>query len=267
MSTILKISGLASAAALMFSLSAVAQIPYNGNGGTGFGGPVGQGLLTLTSDGTTLTGTIAANANGLGTLGNDLVIYIDSQANAGFGTTSSFTDTGGGTDTLRRAISGYDGTNRATLNFAPTFGADYAISLSPNQGQFGALFKLDNTSNFTFVQNANLTPTRGGDPATRPEVAGPYTFSISLANIGLPTSFTFASTYGNFATDISRSNEAFGNTITDVTTPANTGNPGLDTALAGFSTFAVVPEPGTWVMALVGLGMLIGLRRGGLRRV
>ncbi len=65
-----------------------------------------------------------------------------------------------------------------------------------------------------------------------------------------------------------RSNEAFGNTITDTTTTTNTGNVGRDdSTLVGISTF-VVPEPATWAMLAVGAALLIGFRRRrhGLRR-
>src|SRR6266536_3137614 len=48
---------------------------YPGNGNTGFGGPIGLGSLTLTDDGTTVSGTLNKGPNGF----NDvLVIYMDS---------------------------------------------------------------------------------------------------------------------------------------------------------------------------------------------
>ena len=246
---------LLSLASVLIISGVQAQTTYNGNGGTGFGGPVGQGTLTFSSDGTTLFGTITTGGSSGGTLGDDLVIYIDSQS-GGFTTTSTFTDTGGGGDTLRRAISGYDGTLRSTVNFTTPFAADFAIGISPIQGQFGGLFGLTDPTNFSFIQSTNLTPTAN---------AGPYMFSISLASIGVTpgSSFSFATTYGNFHSDTFRSNEAFGNTITDVTTPANTGNLGQDTGLLGVNTFTVpVPEPSTVALAVVGaVGLLGALRR------
>src|SRR6266480_2121151 len=72
---------------------------YSGNGNTGFGGPIGQGSLTLTDDGTTVSGTLTKGAGGF----NDvLVLYVDSVP-GGFSDTSGFTDSGDGS---RRAISG-----------------------------------------------------------------------------------------------------------------------------------------------------------------
>src|SRR3954471_3607663 len=75
---------------------------YSGNGNSGFGGPIGLGSLTLTDNGTTVSGTVNKGPNGF----NDvLVLYIDSQA-GGFADTSTLGDSGDG---LRKAISGIDG--------------------------------------------------------------------------------------------------------------------------------------------------------------
>lgn len=239
--------------AVIASASMVHAATYLGNGKTGFGGPVGNGSLTFTDDGTTLFGTINNN------LGDELVIYIDSKA-GGFTTTSTFTDTGGGGDILRKATSGYDGTLRATLNFAAGFGADLALAISPVQAQFGALFTLDTVGNFTYGSNGsngslNLTPTG--------TATGPFTFSIALANLGVTpgSSFDFISTYGNFHNDIYRSNEAYVTTFTGTTNPDN--NFGTNTATAtSFSTYiTTVPEPSAFAMLLGGAGLLITRRR------
>ncbi len=88
-----------------FGLSAMATT-YNGNGNTGFGGPIGLGSLSLTDNGTTISGTITKGPNGF----NDvLVLYIDS-ISGGFASTAGFSDAGDG---LRKAISGFDGSNRS----------------------------------------------------------------------------------------------------------------------------------------------------------
>ena len=250
----LKIFSLAVASAFTISSSSQAQAVYKGNGNGGFGGTIGQGMLTFSSDGTTLTGTITQG--GSSGFNDELVIYIDDQA-GGFGTTSTFTDTGGG-DKLREATSGLgsNGTTRAPLNFTGGFGADYAIALSPAKAQFGAVYTLDNVANFTYDGSASLSPTGTNTAAT-------YTFSFPLSDIGSPTSFHFATTYLD-GVGAYRSNEAVGNTITDVTNPANTnpstGNLGQDTGAVGFSTFNV-PEPSTWAMLVGGAGMLAGFRR------
>src|SRR5437773_11733239 len=85
---------------------------YSGNGNSGFGGAIGQGSLTLTDDGTTVSGTVTKGA--AGSFDNALVLYIDS-VSGGFADTSGFADSGDG---LRRAISGINGsgnTSRLTM--------------------------------------------------------------------------------------------------------------------------------------------------------
>src|SRR5436190_1855897 len=119
-------------AALLISLCLSASAAtYSGNGNSGFGGPIGLGSLTLTDNGTTVSGTVNKGPNGF----NDvLVIYIDSVA-GGFANTSGFAD---GADGLRRAISGFDGGgNRSLMTFASGFLPDYAIALGPSSDNFG----------------------------------------------------------------------------------------------------------------------------------
>ncbi len=51
------------ASALVFCFSASA-VTYSGNGNSGFGGPIGLGRLTLTDDGTSVSGTFDKGLNG-----------------------------------------------------------------------------------------------------------------------------------------------------------------------------------------------------------
>src|SRR5438552_15491937 len=94
-----------------FSLSTQAAT-YSGNGNSGFGGPIGLGSLTLTDNGTNVSGTVNKGPNGF----NDvLVIYLDS-VGGGFSDTSGFADANDG---LRKAISGFDGgTQRSLMTFS-----------------------------------------------------------------------------------------------------------------------------------------------------
>src|SRR5438552_13303524 len=107
-----------------YSITALAAT-YSGNGNSGFGGPIGLGSLTLTDNGTTVSGTVNKGPNGF----NDtLVLYIDSQA-GGFSDTSGFAD---GADGLRKSISGFDGGgNRSVLTFSGML-PEYAIAMGPN---------------------------------------------------------------------------------------------------------------------------------------
>lgn len=223
---------------------------YTGNGQTGFGGPVGNGSLSLSDNGSGLvTGTLS-NGNTATGLNDGLVIYIDTIA-GGNSDTSNYTDTGGGSDYLRKAISGFDGTNRSTLTFPGGFAPDFAIALAPNpNASFGGLWALSDPGNFAFLSNVNLTP--NNDPN-----AANYTFSFNLSQLGLPNSgtFNFVTTYLN-ANGAFRSNEAIGNHFTN----EGAGNFGANPATAaGFSTFtaAAVPEPAT--VLLLGPSALAGL--------
>src|SRR2546430_14934234 len=118
-------------AAVCLSASAAT---YSGNGNSGFGGPIGLGSLTLTDNGTTVSGTVNKGPNGF----NDvLVLYIDSVA-GGFSDTSGFAD---GADGLRKAISGFDGgANRSLLTFSGML-PDYAIALGPASDGFAGLLQ------------------------------------------------------------------------------------------------------------------------------
>jgi hypothetical protein len=215
---------------------------YPGNGASGFGGPVGLGSLTLTDNGTVVSGTITKGPNGF----NDaLVIYIDS-VTGGFADTSAFAD---GDDGLRKAISGFDGGgNRSLLTFAAGFDPDYAIALGPSSDGFGGVWQLaaGGGSSLPFVNSANLSNT--GDPNS-----ATYTFSFNLSDIGISAGQSFG-LFGTYTSNSGyRSDEALAGN--DVGTQG--WNPFIQTA---FSTYTTVPEPAS--LALLGLGGLaLFLRR------
>src|ERR1039457_3418149 len=150
-------------AALLISLCLSARAAtYSGNGNSGFGGPIGLGSLTLTDDGTTVSGMVNKGPNGY----NDvLVLYINSVA-GGFADTSGFGD---GADGLRKAISGFDGgANRSLMTFSGGFLPDYAIALGPFSDNFGGLWQLANggANSLPFASRGNLGPT--GAPHSPP---------------------------------------------------------------------------------------------------
>ncbi len=207
---------------------------FAGNGNSGFGGVIGTGTLDLTNSGLAASGTLT---RGAGSLNDAAVFYIDSVA-GGFASTATFDDTA---DPLRRAISGFDGVNRSTVNFASGFGADFSVAIDSG---FAGLWALSGTGSHTFVAPANLSPT--GNPNSNT-----FTFSFSLADLGLVAgdSFDFVGTYLNSG-NVFRSDEAFGGGIAG-------GNPGQSSvAFSDFQTFqstAAVPEPSSFL--LVGLAI------------
>ncbi len=162
---------------------------FPGNNATGFGGPVGQGSLTLSDDGTTLTGTFT---KGAAAFNDNLVLYIDSQS-GGFSSTSGFADDA---DALRRAISGIDSgaANRSTLTFPAGFTADYAIALGPSSASFGGVWSLANggANSLGYIASVNVTPVGTANAAT-------YTFSLPVSQLGLTAnsgaSFRILGTY------------------------------------------------------------------------
>lgn len=121
---------------------------YNGNGGTGFGGPVGNSSLTLTYNAGTVNGSFTPGTN---FSGNDLVLYIGTSL-TGIADTGSLSDNGDGG---RTAISGVSGNGRTLATFATGFRPSFALSIEP--GVFGGLFNIvSNPSNFAFISSANL---------------------------------------------------------------------------------------------------------------
>ena len=160
--------------------------------------------------------------------GNDaMVIYIDTDNGAsGFADTSGFTDMA---DNCRRAISGFDGTNRSTLTFATGFQADYAICIDNG---FAGLWELVNGGSHTFVTTVNRTTS----------AANNFEMNLTMANLGLTAgdSFRYVATYLNSASAF-RSDEFHG-----VTAFAG-GNPGQNPATLAAGDFITFNSCGNLV--------------------
>lgn len=231
------------AAALAVGTNAYAQLVtnnYAGNGNTGFGGAVGTGSLQIVND--NLGALNFTYTRGSSDFNNAIVIYFDS-ITGGASSTSGFTDTGDG---LRKAISGLDGANRSTLNFAAGFGADYAVAL--NNG-FAGVWSLSDPANFPFVTSANLLP------ASATQTEATYTFSLNVSSIGMTAgsgqSFNFFTTY--ISETAFRSTEVFGTGFT------GTPSQGYNTFdAAGNNSFTTVPEPSTYALLALGAAALGG---------
>ena len=218
---------------------------YSGNGNSGFGGPIGQGSLSLTDDGTTVSGTVT---KGAGAFNDILVLYVDSGP-GGFSDTSGFTDTGDG---LRRAISGYNGgANRSVLTMPPGFLPDYAIALGPAPSEsFGGAWQLLNGVSLPFIGSVNLIPTGN---ATSPS----YTFSFDVSQIGLsPNSAQSFRLLGTYISNTGfRSDEALAGNVTGT----QGYNPFVGTA---DPSYTIVPEPSTGLLfGLAAFGAVFGRRR------
>jgi hypothetical protein len=173
------------------------------------------------------------------------VLYIDS-VTLGFSSTATLAD---GADSLRKAISGFDGgLNRSVMTFDSAFSPDYAIALSPTGVQFGGLYQLNAGVNnsLTLLGSVGLSPSNSNSSVS-------YTFSFNFSQIGLTgangESFKL---FGTYMRADGRSFEALpGND----TATAEGWTPFLETQ---FQTYSVVPEPSPLgLFSLAALGGLI----------
>jgi hypothetical protein len=233
-----------------------AQTTYNGNGNSAWGGAIGLGSLTLSDNGTTVSGSLTTGGN-LG--GNAFVLYLQTAA-GGFSTTMGFNDSA---DQLRSAISQYTATGNGggvgqsiqdfyTASFLP----NYAIAMQPDNGiNYGGLWQLANggANSLSFISSVNLSPT-GSD------VLGTYNFSFNLADVGLTPGA--GQSFELFGIQVSTSGysspEALGGTMTG---SSGWGNIQQQTSFSTYNTTAI-PEPSTMVLcSLSGLAAFFMVRR------
>ncbi|WP_178990303.1 T9SS type A sorting domain-containing protein [Winogradskyella schleiferi] len=179
---------------------------FGGNGKTGFGGPIGNGSLEVCTDsGTTIDFEFTRGTSDF--FNNAMVIYIDSQP-GGIANTDNLTDSA---DSGRRAVSGFNGSQRASVIFPPGFRPEYALVV---RNDFANLFGIVENGSHTSIQNAGLSPENQNSAAS-------YTFNIDFASINASAnteSFNFLVTYLNADSGF-RSNESIGRNTA-------AGNPG-----------------------------------------
>ena len=209
---------LLAAAGLLLAASPVRADQYRGNGNTGFGGAIGNGTLTLSDDGTNISGTLTVG----GSMNDVLVLYIQTGP-GGFTDTSGFNDQG---DSCRQAISGVSASGRSLLTFASGFQPNYAIALAPAAAGTGGLWQLANGGNnsLVYLGSVNLAPLNN---------SGPYTFSFPAALIGMiPGVRSTIQVFGTYVrTDGSRSTEAIAGNLTGT----QGWNPFTQTAYANYT--------------------------------
>jgi hypothetical protein len=209
---------------------------FTGNGSGSGGGAVGNGTLSLTDNGTTMSGTFTKGTSG--NFNDVLVIFVDSQS-GGFTSTSSFSDT---STAMRRAICGLLRSDaRSTANFAPGFTADYAIAISITSAPHGTIYHLG-TGNLDpgFMNDFNVTD---GDSASSPR----FSFSFARSDIGLSSGagFKFESSY--ITATGSRYLESFEST-------SGTGGFENSITFGNYDTYGIssVPEPVNTALAALG---------------
>lgn len=168
---------------MSLALGAYAQTVATGNGRAGYGGALGGGVLTITESSTVANLLDLKLQKGTGALNDAVVIYLDTKP-GGFTGTSQFTDEADG---LRRAISGVQGGDRATLNMPDGFKPEYAIAF--NDG-FAGVWELKENEEHRYITSANLQPTGNKD-------ASEFALSVQRNDIGLNATdgFRFLATY------------------------------------------------------------------------
>jgi hypothetical protein len=229
-------------------VAAGASQTYTGNGGMGFGGPIGTGSLTVNDAGGGILNF--SLSTGVPFSGNSLVLYLDTKP-GGVNDTSTLNDTADGG---RTAISGANNSSnpptRTLATFPTGFGADYALSVEP--GVFGGLFNLSTPANFGFVASANLAGSG----------SGPFTFSVNRSDIGLGATDAFSFVGTLISTSAFRSNETIGPSVTTPGTAGDAPNAGFNgtQVFSTANTFAV-PEPSAVAVGALGAVGLLSRRR------
>jgi hypothetical protein len=224
--------------------SAAFAATFPGNGGTGFGGPVGTGSVGITDD--AINGMTVTFNRGAGGLNDALVLYFNTVP-GGFVDNSTFADNGDGG---RTAISGANNGNPSRTLVTLPFAADYAMAI---ENGFIGVFQLASGGNGSLTFLFGQSQSGSNSDAS-------YSINIppaEMAQIGLTAgsgqSFQFVGTY--ISTSAYRSNETIG---LSTTVPADgSGNAGFanpQTFSEANSYTLAVPEP-----ASLGLLSLIGL--------
>ena len=210
---------------LISSASSATTTILHPNLNTGFNGALGlsQNVRVVEDNGELTFSWLPGN-----TANDILVFYFDTQA-GGASDTSSFTDIADGG---RRAISGFNGTDRSTLSFGGGFTANAALTMEPFfAGVFDQL-----GSNHNFIRSANITAHPDGYMAT---------FNLSDIGVAQGDSFDVVATY--ISQTGFRSNEAL--LSANLITVNPNSNPGYSpVSFASFDTINTtamlgVPEP------------------------
>jgi hypothetical protein len=212
--------------AIMFSQ---AQVSFTANTGSGFGGPIGNSLMSIDDDGTTISIRID-RAGDLG--GNNMVMYI---ANGATGRTTIDGNVNDGADGGRRAISNF---GSAPMNFPPGFEATHAIAGANN---FAGLFSIPAAG--AIGENGLGFVAAVGNTA-----ADPFVLTVNWSDLDLTStdSFSFVVSYGdpygNSGTAMFSSNEGYGGGITN-----NGSNYGA--AAMTYTTYYNYPNGATYGIA------------------
>ena len=220
-----------------------AATTYVGNGNTSFGGGVGNGNIIIDD---TISGTLTITTNV--TVGdNALVIYFDSKG-GGFNTTAGFADAN---DSLRRAISGFEGGTGGRSTTLLPFAADFAIGVDKG---WGGLWELANGGNNSLIYRT--TALDGGFGASG--VGTGKVLTINVADLGLTANS--GQSFNFFAMMVSGTGYTSSEFIGASSISGNFGYGNTQTVGTG-SSYTLVPEPSTGMLMGLGVAGLFIVRR------
>ncbi len=227
---------------------------FNGNGNNGFGGDFGGGSMSVTNDGLDFSPGFGyvdfsiSLANGAtlsaGSLGNNLVIYLDNGKGGGItsSTSSYVTSPGDGGESAVTQNSGSG--NFSILNFGGLMAPQYAIEL--DQFNFGQIYS-DTGGVPTEIDGASSGDTTVGGLS--------FLVSGSTASINIPDSdFGLTGNFPPTTINLASLEVSASGYSSNEGTEQLTGNDGYQTSggqtLTGVDSFTVVPEPSTVTMML-----------------
>jgi hypothetical protein len=199
-----------------------AQVTYNGNGNTGFGGAIGNSSLLINDDNTTITFTLTRGTTG--DFNDFMVLYID---NGSSGRNVINSDVADGQDSHRKAISHY---GSGDINLPTGFNATYAVAINTN---YGGLWSIPSSG---IISDGSLNHVdEVGNPSSANFTS--FDFSFDWSEIGLTggDNFSFVIHYGNpndGSGNMYSSNEGYGQGL-----PGS--NPGFNAF--SFNTFYQYP--------------------------
>ena len=222
---------------LLFSVCSLAQTTsFPGNGRSSFGGPIGQGSVSITDNGPSLTFTLTRGPGSL----NDLVVFYVDITSGGISNTRGLTSVANKYEIAVSTKRG-NGIDSSILNFPATFQPDAALTFDKDGGKtfffppagFGPSMVEGNAPNVTPTGNANA-PT--------------YSQTINKSDLNLGSgavTFKFLGTY--ISGTAFRSDEAFGDAINGyrVATPLQpNGNVGWNpVTITTFFTYSSTTLP------------------------
>lgn len=217
-------------------------------GGTSFGGPVGNGTLSVDSD---LAG-VYFGFSGMGDItGNSIRMYLDTDPTGGFNMLTAGAGLNDFADFGRERVS-----RPASADLTIPFDADYGWIITTAFSGFQSLYKLQAGGDNSLIYSGTGM---SADPIGNSPSNGTYEFFIPYANLSLSAGavIDFVVVYGNDADRFSAflSNEGF-------PYQGSLGHLGNGpVTINDYHRLLTIPEPAAGLLLVIGGAFLARLRR------